>query len=246
MIKIIIIEDEILIAERLKKMIESIEPEMKVIEVIDSVKEAISYLSDSIPDLIFLDINLSDDYCFKIFEEVNVTCPVIFVTAYSEYAIKAFEINSIDYLLKPISIPSLKKSIDKYKSLTTFPNYTKMMIDMESRYRNRFLVKLNNQLKSISIDNIAYFFSEDKLTFACLNDGKKLPLDFSLKKIEEEINPNNFFRINKKYLISLNSIDEMYYVSKSKIKLQLKPTVEKEIIFVAIEKIGTFKVWLSR
>jgi DNA-binding LytR/AlgR family response regulator len=246
MIKVIIIEDEILIAERLKKMIESIEPEMKVIEVIDSVKEAISCLSESIPDLIFLDINLSDDYCFKIFEEVNVTCPVIFVTAYSEYAIKAFEINSIDYLLKPISIPSLKKSIDKYKSLTTFPNYTKMMIDMESRYRNRFLVKLNNQLKSISIDNIAYFFSEDKLTFACLNDGKKLPLDFSLKKIEEEINPNNFFRINKKYLISLNSIDEMYYVSKSKIKLQLKPTVEKEIIFVAIEKIGTFKVWLSR
>ena len=246
MIKVIIIEDEILIAERLKKMIESIEPEMKVIEVIDSVKEAISYLSDSIPDLIFLDINLSDDYCFKIFEEVNVTCPIIFVTAYSEYAIKAFEINSIDYLLKPISIPNLKKSIDKYKSLTTFPNYTKMMIDMESRYRNRFLVKLNNQLKSISIDNIAYFFSEDKLTFACLNDGKKLPLDYSLKKIEEEINPNNFFRINKKYLISLNSIDEMYYVSKSKIKLQLKPTVEKEIIFVAIEKIGTFKVWLSR
>jgi DNA-binding LytR/AlgR family response regulator len=246
MIKVIIIEDEILIAERLKKMIEAIEPEMKVIEMIDSVKEAISYLSDSIPDLIFLDINLSDDYCFKIFEEVNVTCPVIFVTAYSEYAIKAFEVNSIDYLLKPISIPNLKKSIDKYKCLTTFPNYTKMMIDMESRYRNRFLVKLNNQLKSISIDNIAYFFSEDKLTFACLNDGKKLPLDFSLKKIEEEINPNNFFRINKKYLISLNSIDEMYYVSKSKIKLQLKPTVEKEIIFVAIEKIGTFKVWLSR
>lgn len=246
MIKVIIIEDEILIAERLKKMIESIEPEMNVVEMIDSVKEAISCLSESIPDLIFLDINLSDDYCFKIFEEVNVTCPVIFVTAYSEYAIKAFEINSIDYLLKPISIPSLKKSIDKYKSLTTFPNYTKMMIDMESRYRNRFLVKLNNQLKSISIDNIAYFFSEDKLTFACLNDGKKLPLDFSLKKIEEEINPNNFFRINKKYLISLNSIDEMYYVSKSKIKLQLKPTVEKEIIFVAIEKIGTFKVWLSR
>ena len=246
MIKVLIIEDEILIAKRLKKMIESIEPEMNVIEVIDSVKNAITYLSDNIPNLIFLDINLSDDYCFKIFDEVNVTCPVIFVTAYSEYAIKAFEVNSIDYLLKPISIPNLKKSIDKYKCLTTFPNYTKMMIDMESRYRNRFLVKLNNQLKSISIDNIAYFFSEDKLTFACLNDGKKLPLDFSLKKIEEEINPNNFFRINKKYLISLNSIDEMYYVSKSKIKLQLKPTVEKEIIFVAIEKIGTFKVWLSR
>ena len=246
MIKVLIIEDEILIAKRLKKMIESIEPEMNVIEVIDSVKNAITYLSDNIPNLIFLDINLSDDYCFKIFDEVNVTCPVIFVTAYSEYAIKAFEINSIDYLLKPISIPNLKKSIDKYKSLTTFPNYTKMMIDMEARYRNRFLVKLNNQLKSISIDSIAYFFSEDKLTFACLNDGKKLPLDFSLKKIEEEINPNNFFRINKKYLISLNSIDEMYYVSKSKIKLQLKPTVEKEIIFVAIEKIGTFKVWLSR
>ncbi|MFN7675111.1 LytR/AlgR family response regulator transcription factor [Flavobacterium sp.] len=246
MIKVIIIEDEILIAERLKKMIESIEPEMKVIEVIDSVKEAISFLSDSIPDLIFLDINLSDDYCFKIFEEVNVTCPVIFVTAYSEYAIKAFEVNSIDYLLKPISISNLKKSIDKYKSLTTFPNYSKMMMDMESRYRNRFLVKLNNQLKSISIDNIAYFFSEDKLTFACLFDGKKLPLEQSLKKIEEEVNPIDFYRVNKKFLISLNAIVEMYYVSKSKIKLTLKPSFDGENIFVAIEKVGDFKSWLSK
>jgi DNA-binding LytR/AlgR family response regulator len=246
MIKVIIIEDEILIAERLKKMIESIEPEMKVIEVIDSVKEAISFLSDSIPDLIFLDINLSDDYCFKIFEEVNVTCPVIFVSAYSEYAIKAFEVNSIDYLLKPISISNLKKSIDKYKSLTTFPNYSKMMMDMESRYRNRFLVKLNNQLKSISIDNIAYFFSEDKLTFACLFDGKKLPLEQSLKKIEEEVNPIDFYRVNKKFLISLNAIVEMYYVSKSKIKLTLKPSFDGENIFVAIEKVGDFKSWLSK
>jgi DNA-binding LytR/AlgR family response regulator len=246
MIKVIIIEDEILIAERLKKMIESIEPEMNVVEMIDSVKEAISCLSESIPDLIFLDINLSDDYCFKIFEQVNVTCPVIFVTAYSEYAIKAFEINSIDYLLKPISIPNLKKSIDKYKSLTTFPNYTKMMIDMESRYRNRFLVKLNNQLKSISIDNIAYFFSEDKLTFACLFDGKKLPLEQSLKKIEEEVNPIDFYRVNKKFLISLNAIVEMYYVSKSKIKLTLNPSFDGENIFVAIEKVGDFKSWLSK
>jgi DNA-binding LytR/AlgR family response regulator len=245
MIKVIIIEDEILIAERLKKMIESIEPEMKVIEMIDSVKEAISYLSDSIPDLIFLDINLSDDYCFKIFEEVNVTCSVIFVTAYSEYAIKAFEVNSIDYLLKPISTSNLKKSIDKYKSLKTNPNYTKMMIDMESRYRNRFLVKLNNQLKSISIDSIAYFFSEDKLTFACLNEGKKFPLDISLKKIEEEINPNDFFRINKKFLISVNSIQEMYYVSKLKLKIILKPNFGSENIFVAVEKVGEFKSWLS-
>jgi DNA-binding LytR/AlgR family response regulator len=245
MIKVLIIEDEILIAKRLKKMIESIEPEMNVIEVIDSVKNAITYLSDNIPNLIFLDINLSDDYCFKIFDEVNVTCPVIFVTAYSEYAIKAFEINSIDYLLKPILIPNLKKSIDKYKSLTTFPNYNKMMIDMESKYRNRFLVKLNNQLKSISIDSIAYFFSEDKLTFACLNDGKKLPLDFSLKKIEEEINPKEFFRVNKKFLISVNSIQEMYYVSKLKLKIILKPNFGSENIFVAVEKVGEFKSWLS-
>jgi len=246
MIKVIIIEDEFLIAERLKKMIESIEPLMKVIEVIYSVKEAISYLNDTKPDLIFLDINLSDDYCFKIFEEVNVSCPVIFVTAYSEYAIKAFEINSIDYLLKPISIQSLKKSIDKYKSLTTYPNYNKMIFDIESRYRNRFLVKINNQLKSISIDNIAYFFSEDKLTFACLIDGKKLPLDLSLKKIEEEINPKEFFRVNKKFLISINSIQEMYYVSKLKIKLILKPNFGNENIFVAVEKTVEFKLWLSK
>lgn len=246
MIKAIIIEDEHLLAERLKTMVESIDLEIKVIAIIVSVSEAITYLTTNKPDLIFLDINLSDNYCFKIFEEVEVQSPIIFVTAYSEYAIKAFELNSIDYILKPVSHLNLQKSIEKFKKWSRLPDYKKLVIDLESKYKRRFLVKLNNQLKSISIDNIAYFFSEDKLTFICLHDGKKLPIEYSLKKIEEEINPNNFFRINKKYLISLNSIDEMYYVSKTKIKLILKPMLEKENIFVAIEKIGAFKVWLSK
>lgn len=246
MINVIIVEDEILIAERLKKMIESIEPEMKVITIIDSVKDAIQYLEINRPDLIFLDINLSDDYCFKIFEEINVTSPVIFVTAYSEYAIKAFEVNSIDYLLKPISISSLKSSIEKFKNWAILPDYKKLISSLDSNFKRRFLVKVNNQLKSVSIESIAYFFSEDKLTFACLFDGKKLPLEQSLKKIEEEINPINFYRVNKKFLISLNAIVEMYYVSKSKIKLTLKPSFDGENIFVALEKVGDFKSWLSK
>ncbi|MCA6422169.1 MAG: response regulator transcription factor [Flavobacterium sp.] len=246
MINVIIVEDEILISERLKKMIESIEPEMKVITIIDSVKDAIQYLEINRPDLIFLDINLSDDYCFKIFEEINVTSPVIFVTAYSEYAIKAFEVNSIDYLLKPISISSLKSSIEKFKNWAILPDYKKLISSLDSNYKRRFLVKVNNQLKSVSIESIAYFFSEDKLTFACLFDGKKLPLEQSLKKIEEEINPINFYRVNKKFLISLNAIVEMYYVSKSKIKLTLKPSFDGENIFVALEKVGDFKSWLSK
>lgn len=246
MINVIIVEDEILIAERLKKMIESIEPEMKVITIIDSVKDAIQYLEINRPDLIFLDINLSDDYCFKIFEEINVTSPVIFVTAYSEYAIKAFEVNSIDYLLKPISISSLKNSIEKFKNWAILPDYKKLISSLDSNFKRRFLVKVNNQLKSVSIESIAYFFSEDKLTFACLFDGKKLPLEQSLKKIEEEVNPINFYRVNKKFLISLNAIVEMYYVSKSKIKLTLKPSFDGENIFVALEKVGDFKSWLSK
>jgi DNA-binding LytR/AlgR family response regulator len=246
MINVIIVEDENLIAERLKKMIESIEPEMKVMAIIDSVKDAIHYLGTNRPDLIFLDINLSDDYCFKIFEEINVTSPVIFVTAYSEYAIKAFEVNSIDYLLKPISISSLKNSIEKFKNWSVLPNYKKLLTLIDHDYRKRFLIKLNNQLKSISIVEIAYFYSEDKLTFACLFDGKKLPLEQSLKKIEEEVNPIDFYRINKKFLISLNAIAEMYYVSKSKIKLTLKPSFDGDHIFVALEKVGDFKTWLSK
>lgn len=246
MIKAVIIEDEHLVAERLKTMAESIDPEISIIKIIMSVAEAITYLSTNKPDLIFLDINLSDNYCFKIFEQVNVQSPIIFVTAYSEYAIKAFELNSIDYLLKPISYNNLQKSLEKFKKWALLPDYNRLIIDLESRYKKRFLVKLNNQLRSIAIENIAYFFSEDKLTFITLHDGKKLPFEYSLKKIEEQIDPTHFFRVNKKYLISLNAIDQMYYVSKSKIRIILKPVREKENIFVAIEKIGTFKIWLSK
>ncbi|WP_353086133.1 LytTR family DNA-binding domain-containing protein [Flavobacterium sp.] len=245
MLKVVIIEDEYLIAERLSSMLLSLEHEIIVDTILSSVKDAISYLRDNKPDLIFLDINLSDDYCFNIFEEVNVTSPVIFVTAYSEYAIKAFEVNSIDYLLKPITISNLKRSLDKFQRITVLPNYSEILKKRESRYRNRFLVKYSNQLLSINIDDIAYFFSEDKWTFLCLKDGRKLPIEFSLKKIEDEVNPQFFFRINKKFLVSHESINTMHYVSKMRIRLNLKPNFESEPIFVAIEKLGSFKVWLS-
>ena len=175
-----------------------------------------------------------------------MTSPVIFVTAYSEYAIKAFEVNSIDYLLKPITISNLKRSLDKFQRITVLPNYSEILKKKESRYRNRFLVKYSNQLLSINIDDIAYFFSEDKWTFLCLKDGRKLPIEFSLKKIEDEVNPKEFFRVNKKFLISVNSIQEMYYVSKLKLKIILNPNFGSENIFVAVEKVGEFKSWLSK
>ena len=203
-----------------------------------------------------LDINLSDGLSFSIFEKNDYNTPsIIFTTAYSEYAIKAFELNSVSYLLKPINRQDLKQAIDKYlyiKSKSSNQNhenknYQDLMANFFKSYKERFLVKINNTLETIYIEDISYFYSEDKLTFIMLISGKTLPLDQSLKHIEQQIDPTQFYRINRKYLVSHNSIKKMYYTSKSRIKIELTPENknDSDLNFVAIEKIGQFKKWLS-
>ncbi|TPN83974.1 LytR/AlgR family response regulator transcription factor [Aquimarina algicola] len=250
MIRAIIVEDEEIAVIRLKSLIEKIDPEIHIDNVFPSVRETVLYLHNESPDLIFLDVNLSDGYSFEIFEQIKVTQPIIFITAYSEYAIKAFEQNSISYLLKPIEEEALTKAIKKYKQYnhTSSINYS-LLSEMMTKpsYKMRFLVKTNSALTVVDVSEISYFYFEDKVTFIKLWNKKCYPLDYSLKQLESLLDPITFFRINKKYIISPKSIDKMYYTSKSRIRVYLSPINEKDsaVVLVALEKVSKFKKWLS-
>ena len=249
MITAIIIEDEEIAAVKLQNMVQELDSEIHIARILSSVKDSIAYLQNNEPDVIFLDINLSDDNSFEIFNTVkNINSKIIFTTAYSEYAIKAFEQNSIDYLLKPIPKDALKRSLEKIRKYNNSESldYGKLLLHPNNVYKKRFLIKLNNSLKTVEINQIAYFYSEDKVTFIKLKDSTKLPVEFSLKHLEALLNPKEFFRINRKYIVHIKSISKMYYSSKSKIVLHLNPAIENEQVSVAIEKIGKFKKWLSQ
>ena len=247
MIKAVIIEDEEIAAIRLQNLIQEIDGSIVITRHISSAKKAIAYLSDNIPDLIFLDIHLSDSNSFEIFKQVDIQTPIIFTTAYSEYAIKAFEQNSIDYLLKPISKEALTQAIEKYKRLGKIhlPDYNTIFSSELPAYKKRFLIKMNNALHTVTIEDVAYFFSEDKVTFIKLKDNRTIPMEGTLSALEKQLNPKDFFRINRKYLIGIHSIKRMYYASKSKIQVNLEPDPKEANIMVSVERLGRFKKWLS-
>ncbi|WP_010182255.1 LytR/AlgR family response regulator transcription factor [Aquimarina agarilytica] len=254
MIKVLIVEDEDLAANRLGKALRELDSDIDIIGRTTSVEETKVFLETHEIDLFFLDINLSDGYSFEIFknDQANLT-PVIFTTAYSEFAIKSFELNSVSYLLKPINKKQLAEAFDKFKRLHYVDSslnkvdYSDLLDSLMLKQKKRFLIKVNTKLHAINSKDIAYFFSEDKLSFIMLWSGKLFPIEKSLKAIEGELHSNSFFRINKRYLVHLDAIEQMYYTSKSKIKIELKPSNKNDTspIFVAIEKIGKFKKWLS-
>lgn len=247
MIKAIIIEDEEIAAIRLQNMIQDVDESIVIQKIIHSVKQAVSYLSSNTPDLIFMDIHLSDSNSFEIFKEIEVLTPIIFTTAYSEYALKAFKQNSIDYLLKPVSRETLMQAIEKFKKFgnSEVPDYSNIFSNQENEYRARFLVKMNNALQSVDINEVAYFYSEDKITFIKLNNNKSVPIDETLNTLEDQLDPKKFFRVNRKYLVGIHAIERMYYASKSKLQIDLNPKSEEFNVFVSVEKLGKFKKWLS-
>ncbi|WP_340063480.1 LytTR family DNA-binding domain-containing protein [Ascidiimonas aurantiaca] len=247
MIKAVIVEDENIAAERLQRLLQVYTDLIYVDAVIHTLKEAIKYFSKHTPDLIFLDINLTDGSAFEVFNQCKITTPIIFTTAYSEFALNAFEHFSIDYLLKPVTAEKLERSLEKFGSFRDLQltDYNDLLKAFKKEYRKRFLVKLNHQLYTIPTQEIAYFYSEDKLTFIQCWNGKRYPLDETLKNLEFLVDPHAFFRINKKYLIHSTAIKEMYHTSRSRIKIILKPEPEDTNVMVALEKFGRFKKWLS-
>jgi len=252
MTKVIIIEDEQPASTRLEKMLLDISSDFEVIQCCDSIESSVNYLkSGIIPDLVMLDVQLGDGLSFDIFKRVAITCPVIFTTAYDEYAIKAFELNSIDYLLKPIRKENLERSIEKFNHLRQQSVYTdwktlSTLLDKEKReYKQRFLVAAGEHLQSVQTVDIAYFYSIEKSTFLKTQSGRSYSLDFSLDKLEELLSPIDFFRINRQYIISFGSIHKISRLSKSRIKLILNPVSSDEVL-ISTSRTPDFRAWLDR
>lgn len=249
---ILIIEDEPQAAQRLEKLVKS-NLAGTILPPIDSVKKSVQWLkSNAAPDLIFMDIQLADGISFQIFDQIEIKSPVIFTTAYDEYALKAFKVNSIDYILKPVDEQELRAAIQKYQRLTGgASNNSKIMESiglamqmLTKRYKERFVIKVGEHLKSVETDDILFFFSLEKATFAQTRDGKKNILDFTMDQMEELLDPSKFFRINRKYIVHVKSIQDMISYTNARLKLILKTSDDNDVI-VARERVQQFKEWLD-
>lgn len=252
MIKILIIEDESLAAKRLARLILEILPEAQILATCDSVLSAVEYLQNNAqPDLMMLDIQLGDGISFDIFKQVTVSCPVIFTTAFDEFAIKAFELNSIDYLLKPINIEALKKSLHKFEQWkqqninSDIQSLLPLISPNNKTYKKRFLIAIGERLVSINSQDIAYISSIDKSTFLVDAQNMYYAIDQSLDKLEEILDPEQFFRINRQYIVSNSAIDKIFILSKSRIKLNLKPAAKEEVL-VSNARTHQFREWLDK
>jgi two-component system LytT family response regulator len=250
--KTIIIEDEKPAAEKLQKALAAIDPSIEVLAHLHSVETAGAWLRQHpMPDLVFMDIELSDGISFSIFQQVSISCPVIFTTAYDEYWQEAFEHNSIDYLLKPIKQDKLEAALGKYDKLKQYfaQNLQQLLQNQQAStnnnsYKKRFLVKRGTDYISIKTEEIAYLYATHKLV--CLVDSRnqKFILDQSLSDIEKQLDPSLFYRVNRKYLVQQNAIKKIKAYPKSKLQLELDPPVSEEII-IAQEGVSAFKEWMG-
>jgi two-component system, LytTR family, response regulator LytT len=250
--KVLIIEDEIHTANGLVKMLKAIEKDIDVLQIIGSVEETVEFLCEKPDiDLIFMDIQLSDGISFEIFSEIKVEYPVIFTTSFDEYAIKAFQVNSVDYLLKPIEQSSLQKSLDKFKKLFSKNTHNQQIEQMLSQisfvqkeFKSRILVKTAKGLLSLQIAEIAYFYIDNQMAFIKTHDNGRYSLDKTLDEMEKLINPKKFFRLNRQVIASIESIGNIHNYFNYALKIELKPPIDKEII-VSRYSVKEFKQWLD-
>ena len=251
--KVLIIEDEEPAAKRLHKMLKEIEPGFNILDNIVSVSSAIKWFNENeSPDLVFSDIQLSDGLSFEIFKTVNLTSPIIFTTAYDQYAIDAFKVNSIDYLLKPIKKDELANAVNKFKKI--FASAAPPAFDINkllqsinpgaTEYKKRFVVRYGEHIKTINIEEVVYFYTEDKVNFLCTKDSRRFVIDFNLDSLESTLDPKTFFRINRQYIIGIHSIAEMFAYTKSRVLIKLNPPAKHETI-VSTERSAEFKHWLG-
>lgn len=248
--KIIIIEDEKPAARLLKRRVEKLG--FEVSEMLHSVEESVTWLQEnSTPDLIFLDIQLSDGLSFEIFNQVEVSSAIIFTTAYDEYVLKAFKLNSVDYLLKPVDEEELNFALDKFEKQHKSSQATidlgaiQKIFSTNQQFKERFSIKIGTSIKIIETENIECFFSENKASYIHTKENKNYLVDYSLEKIEEQLDPRKFFRINRSQLIKIDSIKDITVYSNSRLKINLQSYNESELI-VSREKVTDFKKWLEQ
>ncbi|KAF2337463.1 MAG: LytTR family DNA-binding domain-containing protein [Flavobacterium nitrogenifigens] len=250
--KILIVEDESINASRLKRLLEELEPNCEILGIIDTVVDTVAWLnSNPTPDLITMDIRLADGLSFAIFDEINITCPVIFTTAYDEYAIRAFKVNSIDYLMKPIEKNELEFALTKFKSLnknesnvTNIAGILKELIE-KPVFRMRFLVTYRDGYKSVDVSDIDFIYSEFKTSNLFLKSGVIISIPQTMEELEQELDPNIFFRANRQFFIRAESIKSIANYFNAKLKIQLKLDPEREVI-ISREKTPFFKQWMDR
>lgn len=252
-LNILILEDEGLAVERLLQLIEQVEPNANIVATLDTISETVDYFKNNpAPDLCFFDIQVADGLSFQVFEQVEIETPIIFTTAFDEYALKAFKVNSIDYLLKPIKPEQLASALEKFHALRRkdpapldwrMLQQTMQQLNQTDQFKSRFIVKSRNKLIPIQTSDIACFFSEHKTAWLINKEGKKFGIDNTLEKLETTLDPKHFFRVNRKYIIAIDSIQSVGTYSNSRLKIDI-PGAEEEII-ISRERVSDFKTWLD-
>lgn len=253
MIRYLVVEDEQPAARRLIRMIGEMRPDWTLVAQVDSIEDATAVLTQQpAPDLAFLDVQLADGLSFDIFQRIEVPCPVVFTTAYDNYAIKAFRVNGLDYLLKPVEPEGLQQSIERFEESRKKPVQSEDLreliasISRERRdYRRRFLVKTAGRLAFVQVEDMAYCFSEEGSTFITTRKNDRYLIESTIEEIEQELSPEKFFRINRAMIISMDAIHRIEPHFSSRLQLMVQPTFDEEV-FVSRQRAAAFKAWLDR
>ena len=256
--KILIVEDEELAVKKLQKTLLSIDRMVEVVGVTDSIKSTVEFLKqNAAPDLILMDIELADGQSFEVFNMITVKNPVIFITSYDEYALKAFKVNSVDYLLKPVQKDELEAALNKYKELNASDTSSNNSSDINNlikelqsklqpkEFRKRFLVKQAQKLVSIEVEDIAYFYSDGRLNFFKTRDNRKFVVDYTMDELSDMLDPEKYFRISRSFYVSVDSIDQIHDYFGNRLLLNLTPALDKEAL-VSREKVMDFKKWMGK
>jgi two-component system response regulator LytT len=257
MIKVLIIEDEIPAQRLLKETLQEIDVKTEVIGCLNSIKSSVEWFQNNPhPDIVLLDIQLSDGLSFEIFKQVNIESSIIFTTAYDEYAIQAFKVNSIDYLLKPVEKDELQTAFEKYYQYNTqfiqeknssinFSELAALIKNEKSEYRKRFLIQSNESFFHLPVEEIALFYSMQGITFAVTFEKREYPINFSLEGLKEQLNPDIFFKINRQFIVNIEAIKRVHSYFNGKLKLEIEPLHTEDII-VGKDKASAFKRWLDK
>jgi len=251
--KVVIIEDEVIAAQTLQRLIGEIRSDFEVQAVLQTVEESVEWFGlNPMPDLAFMDIHLADGSSFGIFEKVSIDCPIIFTTAYNEYALEAFEVNGIDYLLKPINKSRLAKAITKFGNISFRSDNTQMIYDLvqslnekQSRRKTHFLVPHKDKLLPLAVEDIAYFQADMKIARATTFDGKNYSLDYSLEELMKNLDPEQFFRVNRQFIVAHEAITDLSQWFTGKLSVNLKVPVPEKIL-VSKARVSDFKAWFTK
>jgi DNA-binding LytR/AlgR family response regulator len=253
--RVVIIEDEHLTAERIRTLLTAIDPRVEILAILDSVRSSVRWFGhNERPDLVFMDIQLADGISFDIFEKVEIEYPIVFITAYQEYAIRAFKVNSVDYLLKPVTEDALRAALLKFEHYHTFRerllpvdrSFLNTIREMMQRpYKSRFMIRVGERIRSIGVDQILYFYSFQKGTYLHTNENRNYVIDYTLDALDELLDPELFFRINRQYIVSHQAITGLIALSGSKLKVTLLHA-ESSDLYISRERLALFKAWLDR